>query len=373
MKVVHPFVAAAALLLAGVTTLAATAVVQHRRARARRPPPPPELEEAPPAPRHIYFSGPAPAPRPAAPPAAAPERGELHLHVTGPHRLAVADFEVSVHRVGDDPDLWSLLEGDALDGQAEPPPGTFMASELDPGRYDVRVEAEGMRAVRLDAVPTGPKVLEVALARRPALLGAVGDLGGHGCTGATISWSGPGDDAETGQASVGDDCTFFVEALPEDGPVTVAATRGAVQARALVMPPLAGDAGFLCLAPPCLEQPASLLVYVTDTDHQEVDDATFSWTWQSDLENALGDSQGTGVIFVHGRRAGQTLALRAARGAQVAEATAVLGPGVTEVVLTLPAAASSAASSDRDDSSDDDDDMGGASATFEQKRAIIVH
>jgi len=379
---VHPFSAAAALVLVGVTALCSAAVVQHRRARARRASPPPELDEPIPAPRHIYFNATPPAPTPAPPPGPPPPPGgELHLHATGPHGLAVPGFDVIVHRRGDAPDDWTPIDSDeipAANGQT-PAPGTFATSDLEPGRYDVRVEAEGMRTIRLDDVPTGPKVIEVVLARRPALLGAVGQLGGAGCAGVTVTWSGPGDDAETGDATVDDDCTFFVEAIPEDGPLTVVAKRGALESRALVTPPLSGDPGFLCLAPPCAEEPASLLVYVADTEHAEVSDASLSWTLQADeLHGGGGLSEGMGVLWMHGRRAGQTLALRAERDGHVAEASALLGAGVTEVLLTLPAEPPPTGSADGDlDTGGDDDDADEDDSTrdghFVRDRIIIVH
>jgi hypothetical protein len=369
---VHPFLAVAALLLVGVTALAARAVVQHREARARRPPPL-EVEDFVPAPRHIFFNATPQAVRQAAPPAPEPGRGELHIHATGPHGLPVTDFEVYVHRHEDDPDDWTLLESPDTDDE-DAPVGTFAAANLDPGRYDVRVEAEGMRNVRLDDVTTGPKVLEVSFARRPALLGAVGNLGGRGCAGANVSWSGPGDDAEAGMASVEDDCSFFVEALPEAGPVTIVAKRGRVEARALVTPPITGDAGFLCLAPPCGEEPASLLVYVGDTDHREVSNAALTWTLQSTgLEGATGGAEGMSTLWVHGRRAGQTIVARAERDGQAAETTTLLGTGVTEVLLTLPATPPAPATEEPATDVDDGPDEEAPSGVFVRERVIIVH
>jgi hypothetical protein len=116
-----------------------------------------------------------------------------------------------------------------------------------------------------------------------------------------------------------------------------------------------------------------LRVYVTDTEHQQVDDASLSWTWQSELAGALGTSEGMGVIFVHGRRAGQTLALRAVRGDHVAETTTLLGAGVTEAVLTLPSEPSSY-DRDTDDEGDTDvDDTVEASTPVSHERVIIRH
>jgi hypothetical protein len=334
---VHPSAAAATLWLVAVTALCATAASRHRQARARRAPPP-EAEDFEPAPRHIYSNDTPKVSPHASPPAPESPRGELHVHVTGPHGLEITDFDVLVHRRGNGLDDWTLLAPEGADGQ-DRAPATFAFSTLEPGRYDVRVEAGGMRTVRVDDVPTGPRVVEIGLSRRPVLLGAVGDLGGPGCADVKVAWSGPGDDAETGEATLDADCTFFVEALPEDGPVTVTAKRGALEARALVTPPLSGDPGFLCLAPPCGDEPASLLVYVADTDRRDVIDASLTWTRQaSDLEGEMGMAEGMSMMWVHGRRAGQTVAVRAAREGHTAEATTLLGPGVTELLLTLPAA-----------------------------------
>ena len=331
---VHPFIAAAALLLAGVMAFGATVVVRHREARARRPPPVPDLEEAPPAPRPVRPVVEAPRVRPA-PPLAAP-RVELHVHVSGPHGIALDSADVSIHRRGSEEDDWSALE--EADADDEKSVGRFDVAGLQPGHYDLRVEANGMRTASLGDIRPGARVIEVALTRAPVLLGAVGTMGAPGCADVTVAWSGPGEGGERGEATVDpEDCTFVAEALPDAGPVTVVATRGARRERALVTPPLSGDPAFLCLAPPCAEEPASLLVYVADTAHRQVDDATLTWTLQGDEFNgAMGTSMGNGVLFVHGRRAGQTLALHAQRGAHMVETTTVVGPGVTEALLTLP-------------------------------------
>jgi hypothetical protein len=343
---VHPFLAAASMLLAGVMAFAATSVVQHGKARARRPPPPPDPDEALPAARQVRPMIEAPRIRAAAPPAP-PARAELHVHVTGPHGIDVEDVDVSLHRRGDQPDAWDVLDTDDDPDDASTR-GRFSSSDLALGRYDLRVEAPGMRTVRLEDVQTGPRVVEVALARAPALLGSVGDgLRGEGCGGVTVTWSAG---EESGDAPVDEaDCTFAIETLPDAGPVTVVAARGTATARALVTPPLSGDPAVVCLAPPCDAEPASLLVYVADTNHQQIDDATLEWTYRGGgLRGAMGRSMGAGLLFVHGRHAGETLALYVERGHDETQSTVVLGPGVTEVVLTLPAAPP-AQEEDRDD------------------------
>ena len=335
---VHPFLAVAALLLVGVTALAAAAVVQHRQARARRPPPP-EVEDFEPAPRHIFFTATPQAVRPVPAPAPEPSRGELHLHATGPHGLPVTDFEVYVHRRGDDPDDWTLVESPETDDE-EAPSGTFAAGNLDPGRYDVRVESEGMRNVHLDDVPTSPKVLEISFARRPALLGAVGNLGGRGCAGITVAWSGPGDDAETGEETLDDDCSFFVEALPEEGPVTVVAKRGKLETRALVTPPLSGDAG---LPVPGAARAGRSRRRCSSTSPTPT-------TRRSTMRASTWTLQATGSKARWARRRGRascgcTAGARGRRSRCAPTATVTsprrrpsLGAGVTEVLLTLPAA-----------------------------------
>jgi hypothetical protein len=333
---VHPFIAAAWLVLAGVVASGATVIVQHRKARARRPPPPPEVEEQAPAPRRSFPVVEAPPPRRFEPPAAPALKTELHVHVTGPHGIAIGGIDVFYHRRGDEEgDDWDTLDsGD--EGQ------TFSGTDLEAGRYDLRVEGSGLRTVRLEDVAPGPAVIDVALARAPVLLGAVGALGGSGCAGVTVTWSSP-DAGEGGAADVDqDDCTFVAETLPEVGPVKVVATRGARSETALVALPLSGDPSFLCLAPPCAVEAASLLVYLADTGGRPVDDGTLEWTLRGDERyGERGSLTGGNRLFVHDRRVGQTLTLRAARlddDAVAVETTLAVGPGVNEVVLTMPAA-----------------------------------
>lgn len=347
---VHPLIAAAAILLAGVIAFGASAVVQHRRARARRPPPVPELDEAPPAPRQAASVVEAPRPR-WRPPAPAPApKVELHVHVAGPHGITPEEVSVLVHRRAAEADDWDLLdaqhdEADEAD-EAEGVQGMYASTDLAPGRYDLKVEASGMRTIHLDDVATGVKVIEVALARAPALLGAIGALGEPGCAGVTVRWTSPGqadnddDDGESGEATVNEEaCTFVADTFPDTGTVTVVAERGNRRDSALVTPPLSGNPSFLCLAPPCAGQPASLLVYLADTNHHEVDDAMLTWTLQADeLHGEMGTWTGGSHLFLNTRRVGQTVTLRADHGKHFVETTVALGPGVNEVVLTLPAA-----------------------------------
>jgi hypothetical protein len=341
---VHPILAAAAMLPAAVLVLGASAVVRHHRARARRPAPPLEVEEAPPAPRHIYPMAEAPPVRP--PPAPAPPpRAELHVHVTGPHGLLPSGVDVSFHRHGAPPDVWDLLDEEDDDEAGEAPGGDTVrrngrlsSKELEPGRYDLRVEAEGMRPLHLDDVATGPKVIEVALARAPVLLGNAGAMATDGCEGLSVGWAAPVDDGEAGEATVDyDDCTFAIEGLPAAGPITVTATLGATKRSVLVTPPLSGDPAYVCLEPPCGAEPATLLVYLADTEHHPIDDASLTWTLRRDeYHGAMGTSTGASLLYVHNRRVGETLDLRLERDKQVVTSTATLGPGVTEVLLTLP-------------------------------------
>jgi hypothetical protein len=118
----------------------------------------------------------------------------------------------------------------------------------------------------------------------------------------------------------------------------VVATRGARREAALVTVPLTGDPAFLCLAPPCATQPASLLVYVVDGDRL-ASGPTLSWSLQTDgLTGEEGMSIGAGLVWIHGRRVGETLALRAEADDRSAELTTSVASGVTEVAVTLPGA-----------------------------------
>ncbi len=281
------------------------------------------------------------APWPPEPPPAA----VLRVHVSGPHGIALDAVDVSARRRGqeteDGDDGWISLgeddEGDEEEGTK--PPGVFSAVDLEPGRYDLRIEAAGMRTSRIDDVPTGASVVEVALARAPLLLGAIGALGGPGCLGVTVRWSGP-DDAEGGDAEVNEaDCTFVADTLPETGPITVVASSGTRRESALATLPLSGDPASLCVAPPCAVTPAALVVYVVDAANGQVDDATLTWTLRGDaLRGEMGTRSGGGFPQVLQRRPGQVIALCAARGRDAVDAVAVVGAGVTEVVLRLPAA-----------------------------------
>jgi len=338
----HPLVAASVLLPFGVAASGAHAILEHRRARARRPPPPPEVDE--PAP-----SRPAPAAAPRAsrpPPATAPPAAPgaaVRVRVTGPHGLAAEDVDVAVHRRGDDDDTWTdLAEEDAAGGDDDAAraadPAIFAATDLPAGRYDVRVEAEGMRTARLADVRTDGVVLDVVLARRAALLGAVGALGAADCEGVSVRWSDASGE-EAGDADL-DGCTFVAEGLPDGVPVTFVATRGERSGSALVTAPLTGDPTPLCLAPPCAELPVALLVHVVDADRHELGDATLEWTLAADETGGI--STGGAPFWVRGRRAGETLALRASASGRVVDATVVVGAGVTETVLAFPPASATA-------------------------------
>jgi hypothetical protein len=338
---ISPLLVAAGSLLVGVTALCAVGVVEHRKARVRRPPPEPELDDAPPAPPRPLRPVEAPRRRPPPPPPP-PALAELHVHVVGPHGIVPEGVEVTAHRRGVDDDEWTALDDDEAEAEdeAQASRGTFSTSALEPGRYDLRVQASGMRSLRLQDVPIGPKPLEVALARAPALLGSVaGMAAGGGCAQVAVTWAaGEGDAREEGEATVdADQCTFVVEELPDQaGAVTVVATRGARREAALVTVPLTGDPAFLCLAPPCATQPASLLVYVVDGDRL-ASGPTLSWTLQTDgLTGEEGMSIGSGLVWIHGRRAGETLALRAEGDDRSAELTTSVASGVTEVAVTLP-------------------------------------
>ena len=339
---VQPLLVASALLLVGVMALGATAVVGRRQARARRPPPPLEVEAPPgPAPRYIFV--PPEAPPPPAEPEAPPEAtAALHLRVTGPHGLLLAEASATLQSPGDAGD-----EATTLDAE-EDHPGLLSATDLSPGRYDLVVSAPGMRDAKLAGVPTGDDVVDVSLARAPVLLGALGATNGRGCEGATVVVLGAegSDDETTVTATLdADDCTFVVEALPDTGPLTVVARRGDEVDRALVTLPSAGDPGFVCLAPPCAAAPGSLAIYVADASGAQVDGASLEWTLAGDeLRSEIGSNSGAAALtYLHDRQVGDAYHLRVTSDDRTAEATALVGPGVTEVVLTLPAGAPSGA------------------------------
>ena len=329
---VSPLLAASALLLVGVMAFGATVVSRHRDARARRPPPP--EDEPPPrfAPRAVF--APPEAPPAARAPEAPPVPAALRLRVTGPHGLVLSSPSATVTRHVDDGDEVFDLDAD------EDVPGVLSATELAPGRYDVVVSAPGMRDVSLAGVPTGEEIVDVSLARAPILLGALGAAAG--CAGAAVSVVGAAgsedESAVDAQVDV-DDCTFVVEDLPDKGPLTLEARRGAEVARALVTLPVSGDPAPVCLWPPCAAAPASFAVYLADAAGRQVDDAFLEWTLEGDEERGeIGSDSGVAALtYVHHRHAGDTYRLVATVGDDKAEATARLGGGVTEVVLTLPA------------------------------------
>jgi hypothetical protein len=325
---IHPFLAAAALLLAGVMAFGATLVMEHRRARARRPPSEPEVEEPPPAPRQVARAAPTYRPRPAPAPAAVAANVVLRVHVTGPHGLLLEAVAVTARRRDDEDETETVLD------EAEDDHGSFTA-ELAPARYDLEIEAHGMRDVRAEDAQARRGIIEIALERAPLLLGAVGN--GSACANVKVTVFGsdgkPGGNIDLNA----DTCTFVADDLSEPGPLTVVATIGTRRESALVTLPVSGDPVFLCLAPPCVAAPASLFVYVSDTNRLEVDDATLTWTLQADeLNGEMGTSMGTSRFFLHDRRPGQTL-LQARSGDRTTETIAVVGSGVTEVVLVLPA------------------------------------
>jgi hypothetical protein len=340
---VHPLIAAMALLLAGVMALGATLIVAHRRARVRRPPP--VLDESEPSspPRlPSFFSSAVPRPAPAEAEPEAP-RGALRIRVTGPHGLLLPGVEASAVRQGDpDENAVAFDEPSDEDGEA----GTLTATDLDPGRYDLLVEAPHMRPARVRGVLTGAETIAISLDRAPLLLGAVGDPALGACAAVTVGIKGRGEgapDAEAEDEEVTtnvnpEDCTFAFEELPAAGPLTIVATSGAHAERALVTLPLAGDPSFVCLRPPCAAAAASLAVYVADATGAQVESAALEWTLLGDeTRGEVGDVTGAGFTYLHGRRPGETLRLRVSVDDRTAETTLLVQPGVTDVVLTLPA------------------------------------
>jgi hypothetical protein len=268
-----------------------------------------------------------------------PETAALRLRVLGPRGLLLTRATAVLTRGGsDDGDADATYELDADDAE----PSLLSATDLPPGRYDLAVSAPGMHTTRVEGVPTGDEIVTISLARAPVLLGALGE---RGCEGAKIVVRGPeGPDAEEPVDAKLDveTCTFVFEDLPETGPLTVVATRGAEVERALVTLPTTGDPAFVCLAPPCAGASASLAIFLADAAGHPVDDALLEWSFFDDHRGELGsDSGASSLTYLHGRRVGDTYQLRATVGERAGEATAVVGPGVTEVFVTLPSEATS--------------------------------
>jgi hypothetical protein len=94
----------------------------------------------------------------------------------------------------------------------------------------------------------------------------------------------------------------------------------------------------VCFRPPFAQAPASLAVYLADAKGRPIDGAALTWASESEGEGALGTtSHAEGLTFVHGLKAGNFVRLEATSDDRSGQATAALGSGVTEAVLTLPA------------------------------------
>jgi hypothetical protein len=335
----HPFVVVAAVLFMGVSAFGARLVAERRARRAAPPPRSPENVDAPaPPPRR---QEPTPPRVWRAPPAPPPETtlAALHVRVTGPHGVLVRGAEVWATLRGDPDDEGTLLD------ENESGDGTFSATELAPGRYDVRVEAPGLREVRLADLPTGPKLIDVFLPRAAVLLGAVGDPHGEGtCDGVTVSATAPAADDQDGEPEElatnvdPDSCQFELEGLPVAGPLTVIAKGRGWTERALVTLPVEGDPAAVCFHGPCAARPASLAIYVVDAAGRLVPEVSLDWSRETETEGELGSTTIEGFGLLHGPRAGQPLHLHAAAGDRAVETTVFVAAGVSEVVLTLPVA-----------------------------------
>jgi len=219
---VHPFVAGAAVLLAGVIALGASLVVERHNRRSRRPPPPPEEADPPPPPPRQWAPAPPP-PRAVVAPAPKPPAAVLRVRVTGPHGLYLEQVEVTAFRPELPDDSGTEL------AEEEDEDGRYTAEDLEPGRYDVLVEAAGMRPVRLTGVPTSDRIVQVSLARRAVLLGSIGVPGpGGGCADMRVVAAEPPDEnraePRTLDTSVdASSCTFAIEDLRATGQLTVIA------------------------------------------------------------------------------------------------------------------------------------------------------
>lgn len=345
---VHRLVVLAALLLVGVMAFGATLVVRHRRGLVRRAADVPEAPDPPvrQAPRPLAAT---PAPWHAPLPAPVPPTDSLRVRVVGPHGLLPAVAEVTALRRRCEGSQGECDHDELID-LAEDDDGTFTADELEPGTYDIQVKANGLRRARLQGVRSGGDVVDVELDRAPILLGALGNGTGGGCEGLSVHASAPDGDAEAEDPSDDEEivdaggtvdaegCTFMIEPLPERGPLTVSAGTGERTDRGLVTLPVQGDPAFLCLRPPCDVQPAALAVYVADGAGRVVESAALQWTLVGDeTHGEMGTlTGGGGLSYLHRRRAGQTLRIRATVEDRAAEVTAVVGPGVTDVVLMVP-------------------------------------
>jgi hypothetical protein len=345
---IHPLVAAMTLVLVGVTALGATLVVRRRAARARPPVAPPEEPAPPPRAPRLVFAAP-PLPGLAPPPApAAPAGDTLRVRVVGPHGLLVPGVSVTAVDLDADPDADATTY--ELEATADDADGTWSASELPPGRYGVVVEAPDMREAHAKGVVPSEDVVSVALARAALVRGSIGAPRLDGCGGgavhvkdlsaasdgdATSDAYGLGADDDSVDVDEGD-CTFAVPSPRDEGPLLVTATWGQRVERALVTVPAEGDPAPVCFGPPCAAAPATLAVYVADDAGRLTEDASVEWTLLGDEQNgAGGGSYGRGLVFVHDRRAGETVRVEASIDDVRAETTVVVGPGVTEVVLTV--------------------------------------
>jgi hypothetical protein len=333
---IHPFVAAAAFAFAGTSTVFAHLIVEQRSARHRPAAPRPNEPEAPRPLLVPVAAAPAP-PRPAPPPEEPPApTGVLRVRVVGPHGLVLPEADVSATRPGDPEETTFELDEDEDDGAA---PGTYVLEELEPGRYDLTVEAPGMRRVTA-SLSTGDEVHTLELTRAPRLSGALG-----AAAGVRVVVKGPGADEGIGGISIAEvegDGAFALDDLPVGNPLTVElhGRDGRPRARALVTLPAEGDPAFLCFAPPCAPASPSVDVYVADDEGRLAGDYSLEWTLLGDdTYGEVGTTTGaSGRTSLHGRRAGETLKLVASLDDERrAEATVVVGLGVNDVVLRLPA------------------------------------
>jgi hypothetical protein len=344
---VQPLVAAMTLVLVGVTALGATLVVRRRAARARPPVAPPEEPAPPPrAPRLVF--APPPLPMPTPPPAPlAPAAVTLRVRVAGPHGLLMPGVSVTAVDLDADPDDDATTY--ELEATADDADGAWSANELPPGRYGVVVEAPDMRTIHAEVDVPSEDIVSLALARAALVRGSIGAPGPDGCGGGAVhvkDLSAAADgDAPSDEYGVGadddavdvdeGDCTFAIPSPRDEGPLLVTATWGAHVERALVTVPAEGDPAPVCFAPPCAAVPASLAVYVADDAGRLTEDASVEWTLGDEQNGAGGGSYGRGLVFVHDRRAGETVRVEASTDDARAATTVVVGSGVTDVVLTV--------------------------------------
>jgi hypothetical protein len=267
----------------------------------------------------------------------------LRLNVMGPHGLRMAHVEAFAVHQGDPEE--TRHDFDYADEDEE---GALTLAGLTPGRYDVAVEAPGMRPVHVEGVPTNGETVAIALERSPVLRGVARRGADARSCAAAVFVRGPGLRKSTGVDQ--QDCTFEIEDLPSGRSLEVWTNASGTDPHTLVTIPLAGDPAFLCIGTPCDDTRASLAVYVADARGVQVENASLEWTLVGDeTRGEIGNDSAPHLTYLHGRRPGESLHLRASVDGRLAETTVVVNRGVTDVVLTVPVAPEDGEDGDAED------------------------